>query len=213
MSVDSKKELLVRSLYFLMGVCICAFGAAMFVLCDTGTDPFGMLMQGIARTFGLSNGIAHISINAVLILVILAIDRSYIRIGTFISLVGMGTVIDLASRLLRGIIHSGLPFWLRFFLMLLACIILSLGLDCIISAQIGTGANDLVAVIISDKAHWQFRWVRIAVDVTWVFSGLLLGGVAGVGTIAAALIIGPIAQFFMPPIRMLLQTFLNNTEQ
>ncbi|MEM1483860.1 hypothetical protein V6615_03155 [Oscillospiraceae bacterium PP1C4] len=194
----TKPELLLRQLYFIIGICITAVGAAVFVLTGTGTDPFGMLMQGVAKTFGISNGMAHISINAAYILIILLVDRKYIRIGTFIALFVTGPMIDFASSLLRIFINDSLPYYVRLGITLLSCLVIGFGLACVINASVGMGANDLISVIISDKMRFQFRWVRIVVDATMVVIGYLLGGTIGLGTIACALLIGPTAQFYMP---------------
>jgi len=194
----SKPELVLRLLYFIFGICITAVGAAVFVLSGTGTDPFGMLMQGVSKTIGISNGMAHIGINASYILIILLVDKKYIRIGTFAALFATGPIIDFASSLISPFFNSSLPYYVRLGVTLLSCFIIGFGLACVINASVGMGANDLVSVIISDKTHLQFRWVRIAVDASIVLIGYLLGGVIGLGTVACALLTGPTTQFYMP---------------
>lgn len=82
--------------------------------------------------------------------------------------------------------------------MLAGTIVLSFGLSLAMSANAGIASNDLASIVISNKTHIAFRWVRIAVDLTLVAAGFLLGGVIGVGTIAGALLTGPVTQFFSP---------------
>lgn len=192
------RELFLRLAYFVAGSSISAIGASIFVLCATGTDTFGMLMQGVAKVTGLSNGLAHISINLTYLLIILIIDRKYIRIGTFAALFAIGPMIDFASMLLGGLISDAIPYFLRIIITIVSCGMLSFGLACVINASVGMGANDLVAVMLSDRLHLQFRWVRIGVDVATVIVGFMLGGLIGVGTIICAFAIGPTTQFFVP---------------
>ena len=167
-----------------------------------------MLMQGVARTAHISNGAAHIAINFTLLVLYFFIDRKYIRAGTFAALFITGPMIDAASRLLRGVIHEGLPFPVRVVIVLASCPLIAIGLSASINASVGVGANDSLAILLSDKLHLQFRWMRVAVDLTFVVSGLLLGGVIGVGTVITALLTGPIVQFFMPRTARLLYSIL-----
>ena len=62
----------------------------------------------------------------------------------------------------------------------------------------GTGPNDLVAVVLSDKSGKPFGPVRIGVDLTFALVGFALGGVVGIGTIICAFLVGPAAQLFFP---------------
>lgn len=52
------REFILRVLYFCLGTAVCALGCSAFVLSGIGTDPFSMLMQGVARTAHISNGTA-----------------------------------------------------------------------------------------------------------------------------------------------------------
>ena len=80
----------------------------------------------------------------------------------------------------------------------LGCVILASGMSIVIRSEAGTGPNDLVAVVISEKRKIRFSVVRIATDVLFVLAGFLLGGRFGVGTIICALLVGPVADFCMP---------------
>ena len=72
------------------------------------------------------------------------------------------------------------------------------GMTIVIKSDAGTGPNDLVAVVASDKLHKKFSIVRIIVDVTFVVIGFLLGGSVGIGTIVCACLVGPVAGIFLP---------------
>ena len=86
--------------------------------------------------------------------------------------------------------------------MLAGCVILGFGMSIIIKSNSGTGPNDLIAMIFSDKINQHrriaFRWVRIGCDVFFVAVGFFLGGTVGIGTVVAALLTGPVVQFFLP---------------
>lgn len=78
-------------------------------------------------------------------------------------------------------------------------VILSIGMALVISSDAGTGPNDLVAVILTDKLkRFQFRTVRICCDLFFIITGFLLGGTVGIGTVEAAFLVGPVVQIFRP---------------
>ena len=68
----------------------------------------------------------------------------------------------------------------------------------VIKSDAGTGPNDLVAVVLSDKLHRKFSIVRIITDILFILSGFLLGGAVGIGTIICACLVGPVAGIFLP---------------
>ena len=60
--------------------------------------------------------------------------------------------------------------------MLIGCVILAAGMSIVINSNAGTGPNDLVAVILSDKIEKvEFRWVRVGCDLFFVVLGFFLG--------------------------------------
>ena len=88
---------------------------------------------------------------------------------------------------------------LRVLCSVLGCVILASGMSLVIRSDAGTGPNDLVAVILTDKLKkFQFRWVRMVCDACFMIVGFLLGGTVGIGTVIAVFLVGPVAQFVMP---------------
>lgn len=133
-----------------------------------------------------------------IILALLFIDKSYVRIGTIICMFLGGPIIDLFTAVLGNYINSSLSLTVRIFVLVAGCIILALGMTIVIKSEAGTGPNDLVAIVISDKTHKAFGIVRILTDCFFVAAGFLLGGTFGLGTIICAFLVGPVAQIFMP---------------
>ena len=106
---------------------------------------------------------------------------------------------DFFTRLLSAQIHSQLSLSVRIAVSVLGCVILAAGMSLVIQSDAGTGSNDLVAVILTDKLkRFQFRWVRMGCDAVFMIIGLILGGTVGLGTVLAVFLVGPVAQWFMP---------------
>jgi uncharacterized membrane protein YczE len=70
-----------------------------------------------------------------------------------------------------------------------------------IGAGLGPGPRDGVMTGFAARGH-SIRVVRTSMEVTVLAAGWLLGGTVGVGTVAYALGIGPLAHFFIPLLRI-----------
>lgn len=201
----SAKEIVVRMLILFVGLCIAHLGVTLFLLADLGSDPFNVLVQGVFRTlsntFGLeflTHGYTHVGINLLIILVLLFVDRTYIKLGTVFCMAFGGPIIDFFTILLENYINSGLPFAVRLLVLALGCVILAYGMTVVMKSDAGTGPNDLVAISISEKAHFPFGITRTVTDVSFVVIGFLLGGKFGIGTIVCAALVGMVAERFLP---------------
>jgi len=167
-----------------------------------GTDTFTIFIQGLANTTHLSIGTWHVVICILLMVVMVLTTKGYVKPGTIVCAFCGGWIIDFFLWLFGDIITAQSPLAIRLAAMLLGCVILSFGMSIVIKSNSGTGPNDLIAIILTDKlsVKWkvQFRWVRISCDVVLVVTGYLLGGILGVGTVVAVFLTGPVVQFFLP---------------
>ena len=203
-----------RVILLLTGLTIAHLGVTLFLQADMGSDPFNVLIQGLYRFFpwpeAVTHGNVHVGVSFLIILALLIVDRSYIRIGTLLCMILGGPIIDLFTVVLAPAIHSDSVTWLRLLALVLGCVILAFGMTIVIKSQAGTGPNDLVAVVISDKTKKKFGTVRIVVDVCFALGGFLLGGTVGLGTVICACLVGPTAQVFLPVSEKLCGRFLKN---
>lgn len=200
----TRRELAVRVVLLLAGLCVAHLGVTLFLQSDLGSDPFNVFVQGLFRGIpwpafaAMTHGRTHLLVSLVILLVLLAVDRSYVGIGTVLCMALGGPIIDVYTLWLSPVIHGGLPLPLRLALLVAGCVILAFGMTIVIRSQAGTGSNDLVAVVLSDKLRKPFGPVRIGVDLTFALVGLALGGVVGLGTVICAFLVGPAAQLFFP---------------
>lgn len=201
----SVQETLKRIIILLVGLTIAHYGVTLFLLTNLGADPFNVLVQGVFRTLSdatgweaLTHGRTHIAISFLIIVILLIVDRSYIKIGTLLCMICGGPIIDVFTALLTGLQIDAFPLWAKIIVLALGCAILAYGMTIVIQSDAGTGPNDLVALVISDKTHKKFSIIRIATDVTFVVAGFLLGGLFGIGTVICAFVVGPVAGVFLP---------------
>lgn len=199
------KETAVRLVILLIGLTVAHLGVTLFLLANLGADPFNVFIQGLFRQIqeltdsGLfTHGRVHMSVCILIIVILLLTDRSYIKIGTIICMFFGGPIIDMFTELLGGVIGPQLPLALRIAVNCAGCAILAFGMTIVIKSDAGTGPNDLVAVVISDKSKKKFSIVRMLVDIVFALAGFLLGGTIGIGTVICAFVVGPVAGLFMP---------------
>ncbi len=200
----SLRETAVRVVLLLMGLCIAHLGVTLFLQSDLGSDPFNVFIQGLYRGlpwYGwewMTHGRVHLLVSLLIMLVLLVVDRHYVGIGTVLCMALGGPIIDVYTVVLGPVINGSLPLPVRLGLLVAGCVILAFGMTIVIRSEAGTGPNDLVAVVISDKSKKPFGPVRVAVDVCFAAIGFALGGVLGLGTVICAFVVGPAAQIFLP---------------
>ena len=199
------RETIWRLVILFVGLTIAHLGVTMFLLADLGADPFNVLVQGLFKQLSaltgwafLTHGRVHIAVCFVIILVLLIVDRSYIKLGTIVCMVFGGPIIDFFTLLLSPLFEAVDSFPVLLILLALGCVILAYGMTIVIKSQAGTGPNDLVAVVISDKLKKKFSIIRVIVDFSFVALGFLMGGVFGIGTLVCAFLVGPVAGIFLP---------------
>lgn len=186
------------------GLSIAHLGVTFFIQSSLGADPFNVLIQGLFRSIpwpnalNWSHGKTHVIVSFFIIVLLLVIDKSYIRPGTLICMILGGPIIDIFTFLLGDYINSSLPVIIRIFVLIAGCIILAFGMTIVIKSEAGTGPNDLVAVVWSEKCKKPFGIIRVVTDCCFVAAGFFLGGTFGIGTLICAFVVGPTAQFFMP---------------
>ena len=201
----SIKEMVVRILILFLGLTIAHLGVTLFLLADLGADPFNVLIQGLFRTtsgiLGWSaqtHGYTHVAVCFLIILVLLFVDRSYIKIGTILCMIFGGPIIDAFTAILASPFAQVDSLVVKIIVNGIGCVILAFGMTIVIGSDAGTGPNDLVAIVVADKLKKNFGLTRVIFDVLFVAAGFLMGGVFGIGTVICAFLVGPVANIFLP---------------
>ena len=212
----TKGTMLRLGLLFL-GLIIAHLGVTLFLLANEGADPFNVLIQGLrlliikTKIIEPTHGTVHMCICFLIILALLFIDRSYIKLGTIVCMFCGGPIIDIYTLILKGFRIENASLFIKIIILTIGCAILAFGMSVVIKSNAGTGPNDLVAVVISDKSKKRFGIIRIAVDVVFVLTGFILGGKFGIGTIICAFLVGPVADFCMPFSESIVRSCVNKS--
>jgi uncharacterized membrane protein YczE len=183
----------LRFIQLLLGLCLFGLGAALMVRAHLGLDPWNVFHQGMSSLTGLSLGMISI-LSGVAVMLLWIPLRQKPGLGTIANIVVIGLSMDLFLVLIAEADGMGL----RITYMVVGLVLTGLGTAAYIGAGMGTGPRDGLMIGLNRKFGWSIRVSRMLVELVVLAGGWLLGGVAGVGTVAFALLIGPLVQFFLP---------------
>ncbi|GAA1004812.1 hypothetical protein Q7689_10595 [Nocardiopsis tropica] len=178
------------------GLTLYGLSGALLVHSELGSMPWDVLHQGLARQTGLSIGTWSVLVGALLMLLWIPL-RQKPGLGTLSNVVVVGMTVDLFLWLLPGTDS----LMARVGLLVLGVLVCAIATGCYIGAGLGPGPRDGLMTGLAARG-WSVRLARTVIEVSVVVTGVLLGGTVGVGTVVFAVAIGPLAQLFLPLLRM-----------
>ncbi len=186
-----------RIIIFFIGMSIIQFGVALFLRMNIGSDPFTVFTQGLANTLNnlginVTTGTANRIILIILFSIILLLNKSHIKIGTLICVIGVGPIIDLGISIVSILPIESYSYVVKMLLIALGCFIIAIGFSILSATKVGVAPNDIIPFIIKERINWEYKWMRILLD------AVLLRGTVGVGTIIAMATTGPFIQLCLP---------------
>lgn len=180
-----------RLAYLLLGQVVSAVGIVAMVQANIGLDPWNCLHQGLSNVTGIPFGTCSILVGATATLVAFLLKEP-LGLGTVVSVVVPGVLINLLQD--WALIPQMQQLWSGALMMLAAQVVLALGTTCYMAAALGAGPRDALMVSVSRAMRVAPGLCRTALEVAAVALGWGMGAKAGVGTVLAALTIGPILQ-------------------
>jgi uncharacterized membrane protein YczE len=177
-----------------LSVGLVAYGVSSGLLlrAGLGVDPWDVLHQGLARTFGGQVGTWSIAVSLVVLLLWLPL-RERFGVGTFANAIVVGLAIDVTVWVVPAQHH--LPA--QIIVLAIGVVLNGVATGLYIGAGFGAGPRDGLTTAFAARGH-QIRLVRTAVEAAVLVVGAALGGSVGAGTIVYALSIGPITHRTLP---------------
>jgi uncharacterized membrane protein YczE len=175
------------------GLFLYGFSIALMVRSDLGLAPWDVLHSGLTKWFPIDIGQALVIVSFVVMLGWIPL-REMPGIGTISNAI----VIGLSTDVFLAVFPDAHQLGLRAVLLLAGVGLQGLATAAYIGAQLGRGPRDGLMTGLARRTGRSLRLVRTAMELTVVVLGLLLGGVAGLGTIVYALAIGPLSQALLP---------------
>jgi uncharacterized membrane protein YczE len=188
----SGRNLRRRLVQLNVGLVMFGVGIALMLQSELGLPPWDVLHQGLAEQFGLSVGMWSIVVSFAVLLLWLPLRERY-GIGTVLNAIIIGVVIDVASL----VIPQPESTVVDTVMLVGGILLIGLASGMYIGANLGPGPRDGLMTAVARRGP-SIRATRWGLEIVVLITGILLGGTFGVGTIAFALFIGPIVQFFLP---------------
>lgn len=199
-----------RYILFAVSLFVNAMGIAFITKALLGTSPITSVTYVLSMFAPLTIGQWTIVLNLLFVLFELPFmtrkelkdDLRMFLLQIPISLC-FGTFIDLSMNMLYWL--EPVKYIDQIIYLLVGCVILAAGITLEVKANVAMMAGEYFVRVISQRFHGEFGYVKLCFDITLVciaclFSICFMSGIYGVreGTVAAALLVGPIVHFISP---------------
>ncbi len=178
------------ALRLLVGLALFGAGDACLVASELGNTPWTVLAEGVSLNTSLSIGSATVAISFIVLLLWIPL-RQRPGLGT----VANAIVIGVALQLTLDRLPEDLALFPRWLLMIGGIALVAFGSGLYLTAALGPGPRDGLMTGFSRRRGLSLRLVRATIEISVLLGGVLLGGTAGIGTLAFALAIGPGVQY------------------
>jgi uncharacterized membrane protein YczE len=189
----ARKQLPRRLVQLYVGLLLYGLAGALQVRSGLGLDPWDVFHQGLARHLGLAIGTLVIIVGAAVLLLWIPL-RQRPGLGTLSNVVLIGLSMNWSLALLP----NSAPLGVRIAEMAGGILLCGVATGMYIGASFGPGPRDGLMTGLARVTGGSIRLVRTGIELTVLAAGWLLGGTVGIGTVAFALAIGPLAQIFLP---------------
>lgn len=167
-------------------------GAAIVSLLESrlGLAPWDVFHLGVAAHSALTIGTASIAVGLVVLGLAWALGQPP-GFGTVANAIVIGLVVEVLRRLpwVRELAAAGPGA--RAGLLVLGVVLFGLGSALYIAAGMGAGPRDSLMLVLARRTGARIALVRAALEGSALLVGWALGGTAGLGTVAVALLLGP----------------------
>jgi uncharacterized membrane protein YczE len=175
------------------GLLLYGFSIALMVRSHLGLAPWDVLHSGLTKHFPIDIGQALVIVSFVVMLAWIPL-REMPGLGTISNAI----VIGVSADVFLAVLPTPHEIVVRSTLMLAGIVLQGVATAAYIGAQFGRGPRDGLMTGLSRRTGHSLRLVRTSMELTVVAIGLLLGGVAGLGTLVYAVAIGPLSQALLP---------------
>lgn len=167
------------------GLVLFGIGEGSLVAAGLGNAPWTVLAQGVARRTPLDIGGATIVVSLLVLLGWIPL-RQRPGLGTVGNVVVIGLVLDVASRTLP---HPSAVGW-QLLQVAVGIVTVALASALYLTANLGPGPRDGWMTGIHRRSGIGIAAVRTSIEICVLILGIALGGHAGVGTVAFAILVG-----------------------
>jgi uncharacterized membrane protein YczE len=177
----------------LLGLFLFSIAIVLILESRLGLSPWDVLNQGLAKHSALSFGMANVAIGLTVLFVAWLLGGTP-GIGTLANAVLVGSFIQLLAWIpaVSDLSDHGLAARIVFLVAGIALIGPASALY--IGADLGAGPRDTLMLVGARRTGVRVGGVRAVLEICALAAGIALGGTFGVGTVAFALLVGPVVE-------------------
>lgn len=186
-----------RAVQLVIGLVAYGIAIALLVRAGIGVPPWDVFAQGITRQTGIPFGLV-VNIVGALVLLLWIPLRQKPGVGTVLNVLLIGPSAELGLWLVP---QQTVP-WQQAVVFAGGLALLAVATGMYIGARLGPGPRDGLMTGLHARTGWPIWFVRTGIEVTVLTVGFVLGGQLGLGTLAFALLIGPMVNVTLPLLRV-----------
>jgi uncharacterized membrane protein YczE len=186
-----------RIAQLLVGLFLYGVAIALMVRAAVGVAPWDVLTQGVSKHTGIEFGWVTNLIGVAVLLLWIPL-RQKPGVGTVLNVLMIGP----SAQLALWIIPEQTSLWIRIPLFAVGLLLLAVATGLYVGARLGPGPRDGLMTGLVARTGWPVWVVRTGIEVVVTATGWLLGGNVGLGTLAFALLIGPLVGITLPRLRV-----------
>jgi len=170
----------------LLGLCLFGAGEGLVTASELGNSPWTVFAEGVSEHSPLSIGAATVATSFTLLLVWIPLG---VRpgLGTILNAIIVGVAIDVV---LEALGKGSVP--VRIAELLGGIVLVGVGSGFYLGAALGPGPRDGLMTGLHRRTGRPIALLRGLIELTAFFVGAVLGGTYGIGTVAFALLVGPV---------------------
>ncbi len=182
-----------RWVQLMLGLFLYGIAISMMLRAAIGISPWDVLAQGISIHTGIPFGFVTNIVGGVVLLLWIPI-RQRLGVGTVLNALLVGPSAEVGLWL----IPEQTVLWVRILLFVGGLLLLAVATGLYIGARFGPGPRDGLMTGINAKFGIRLWIVRTSLEVIVLIIGWILGGDVGIGTLAFALLVGPLVHYTIP---------------
>ena len=191
--MNSRLLLTRRIIQLLIGLFLYGIAISMMVRAGIGVSPWDVLAQGLSLKTGIPFGLITNIVGLVVLLFWIPL-RQRPGVGTVLNVLLIGP----AAQLGLWLIPQQTELWIQVALFTAGLLLLAVATGLYIGPRMGPGPRDGLMTGLHARTGWPIWSVRTGIEVTVLIIGWILGGNVGIGTLAFALLIGPLCSLTLP---------------
>lgn len=181
------KTFSIRLARLILGLFLYALGIAVTMRAQIGYAPWEVFHAGVGKAAGMSIGNVSIVAGVLIGLLAWALGEK-LGLGTVLNMVFIGLFLDMLLGL--PVIPTAEGWILGIPMLIAGLYIIALASYFYIGSGFGAGPRDSLMVVLKRRTGFPIGACRIAIELTAVCVGWLLGGMVGIGTVISAVMIG-----------------------